>query len=154
MAKQNTRCGLKQCLEIGQTCTVFNLRKASRAVTQLYEEIMKPSGILPTQFTLLVATRNRGPITISSMAEVLVMDRTTLTRNLKPLIRDGLLKVATGKDQRSREVSLTPRGLQTLEQAIPLWSEAQRKIRKSLGTDRLDQLLGDVKAVVSAAGTS
>jgi len=82
------------------------------------------------------------------------MDRTTLTRNLKPLIRDGLLKVATGKDQRSREVSLTPRGLQTLEQAIPLWSEAQRKIRKSLGTDRLDQLLGDLKAVVSAAGTS
>ena len=82
------------------------------------------------------------------------MDRTTLTRNLKPLIRDGLLKVATGKDQRSREVSLTPRGLQTLEQAIPLWNEAQRKIRKSLGTDRLDQLLGDLKAVVSAAGTS
>lgn len=152
MGKQNTKPDLKQCHEIGQTCAVFNLRKASRAVTQLYEETMKPSGILPTQFTLLVATRARGPITISSMAEVLVMDRTTLTRNLKPLIRDGLLMVVAGKDQRSREVSLTPVGLQKLQQAIPLWKEAQRRIRKSLGGGRLDQLLGDLQAVVNAAG--
>jgi DNA-binding MarR family transcriptional regulator len=153
VTKEKTTSDLKQCLEIGQICTVFNLRKASRVVTQLYEEMMKPSGILPTQFTLLVATRARGPITISSMAEVLVMDRTTLTRNLKPLIRDGLLKVVAGKDQRSREVSLTPGGLKKLQQAIPLWEEAQRKIKQSLGSDRLARLLGDLTAVVDATGT-
>jgi DNA-binding MarR family transcriptional regulator len=150
MAKQNTTLDLKQCMDIGQTCTVFNLRKASRVVTQLYEEIMKPSGILPTQFTLLVASRAWGPITISSMAEALVMDRTTLTRNLKPLERDGLLSVSPGKvDQRAREVSLTSKGLKQLKQALPLWNEAQRKIKQSLGATRLDNLLGNLDAVVN-----
>ena len=154
MDKQNTKLDLEQCMDIGQTCAVFNLRKASRVVTQLYEEIMKPSGILPTQFTLLVASRAWGPITISSMAEALVMDRTTLTRNLKPLEREGLLSVSPGKDdQRAREVSLTSKGLKQLKQALPLWNEAQRKIRQSLGTSRLDQLLGDLNAVVGIAGS-
>lgn len=153
MAKQNTRCDLKQCQEIEQTCAVFNLRKASRVVTQLYEETMKPSGILPTQFTLLVVTRALGPITISKMAEVLVMDRTTLTRNLKPLEREGLLTVAAGKDdQRSREVSLTGKGLKQLEQALPLWQEAQRRIKRAVGVSRLDRMLGDLSAVVNATG--
>lgn len=154
MAKQNISCDLKQCREIEQTCAVFNLRKASRVVTQLYEEIMKPSGILPTQFTLLVATRALGPIAISKMAEVLVMDRTTLTRNLKPLEREGLLSVAPGKDdQRSREVSLTSKGLKKLELALPLWKEAQHRIKQALGVSRLDRMLGDLTAVVDTTGT-
>jgi len=116
---------------------------------------MKTSGILPTQFTLLVATRARGPITISNMAEVLVMDRTTLTRNLKPLEREGLVSVAPGKDdQRSREVSLTSKGLKQLEQAFPLWQEAQRRIKSALGASRLDRMLDDLTAVVDATGAS
>ena len=148
MARQNSKLDLEQCMEIGQTCTVFNLRKASRVVTQLYEEIMKPSGILPTQFTLLVAARAWGPVTISSMAEKLVMDRTTLTRNLKPLEREGLLSVSPGKDdQRAREVSLTSKGLKKLKKALPLWNEAQRTIKQSMGESRLDQLLGNLNAV-------
>ena len=154
VAKQNTKLDLKQCMDIGQTCAVFNLRKATRVVTQLYEEIMKPSGILPTQFTLLVASRAWGPITISSMAEALVMDRTTLTRNLKPLEREGLLSVSPGKDdRRAREVSLTSKGLKRLKQALPLWNEAQLKIKQSLGAPRLGQLLGDLDAVVSMTGS-
>lgn len=153
MTEQNTTCDLKQCREIGQTCAVFNLRKASRAVTQVYEEIMKPSGILPTQFTLLVATRAGGPVTISKLAEVLVMDRTTLTRNLKPLEREGLLSVVPGRDdRRSREVRLTSKGMERLEQALPLWQEAQRMIKQSLGASRLERMLGDLTAVVSATG--
>ncbi len=155
MAKQNTSCDLKQCREIEQTCAVFNLRTASRVVTQLYEEIMKPSGVLPTQFTLLVATRALGPVAISKMAEVLVIDRTTPTRNLKPLEREGLLSVVPGKeDQRSREVSLTSKGLKRLEQALPLWQEAQRRVKRALGASRLDRMLDDLTAVVDATGTS
>ncbi len=116
---------------------------------------MKTSGILPTQFTLLVVTRGRGPITISKMAEILVMDRTTLTRNLKPLEREGLLSVAPGKDdQRSREVSLTNKGLKRLEQALPLWQKAQHRIKRALGANRLDRMLDDLMAVVDATGKS
>ena len=80
MTKLNARFDLNHCDEIGKVCTVFNLRKASRAVTQLYEEIMRPSGTLPTQFTLLAATRAMGPVTISRMAKELVLDRTVNTQ--------------------------------------------------------------------------
>lgn len=149
MDKRITACDFNQCREIGQTCAVFNLRKASRVVTQLYDEIMKPSGILPTQFTLLVATRARGPVTITNLAEVLVMDRTTLTRNLKPLVKQGLISVEKGKqDQRSRVVKLTEKGLRQLDRALPLWKEAQHRMRRALGDSGLKQLLDDLQAVV------
>jgi DNA-binding MarR family transcriptional regulator len=99
-------------------------------MTQLYEEIMKPSGVLPTQFTLLVVIRAMGPVAISKMAEVLVMDRTTLTRNLKPMQREGWVSVRPSRqDKRAREVNLTEKGLQHLELALPLWHEAQQRIR-------------------------
>ncbi len=151
MTKKNTNFNLDRCQEIGRVCAVFNLRKASRAVTQLYEDIMKPSGVLPTQFTLLATTRAMGPVSISRMAKALVMDRTTLTRNLKPLEREGLLIVVPVKDdQRSREVSITSKGMKQLEQAIPFWQEAQNITKKALSTSRLDRMLGDLKAAVRA----
>ena len=150
MTNLNARFDLNYCDEIGKVCTVFNLRKASRAVTQLYEEIMRPSDTLPTQFTLLAATRALGPVTISRMAKELVLDRTTLTRNLKPLEREGLLIVVCVKDdQRSREVSLTSKGLKKLEQALPYWKEAQSRAVKMLGANRHGRMLSDLKATVA-----
>ena len=153
MTDKHRHCDSEQCRQIAQTCIGVNLRKASRAVTQLYEEVMRPCGLLPTQFSLLVATRRLGPVSISSLAEALVMDRTTLTRNLKPLERDGFLVVKPGKDdQRSREVTLTTKGLDQLERALPLWKKAQQRMTQELGTDRLNQLLGNLAATVSIAG--
>ncbi|MCU7866620.1 MAG: MarR family transcriptional regulator, partial [Candidatus Thiodiazotropha sp. (ex Lucinoma borealis)] len=100
----------------------------------------------------LVAVRGMGPIAISKLADQLVMDRTTLTRNLKPLERDGLLSVIPGvQDQRSREVKVTQKGINQLGIALPLWRDAQRKIRKALGDSRLDRMLDDLSAVVEAA---
>lgn len=152
MTKRKMQFDLNHCQEIGQACAVFNLRKASRTVTQLYEDIMKPSSILPTQFTLLAATRAMGPVTISRMAKELVLDRTTLTRNLKPLEREGLLHVLSVKDdQRSREVSLTSKGLKKLEEALPYWQDAQNRTRQALGSNRLDRMLADLKTTVSTA---
>ncbi|PVV16792.1 MAG: hypothetical protein B6D77_00495 [gamma proteobacterium symbiont of Ctena orbiculata] len=152
MPVKNLNCDLQMCQEIGQTCAMFTLRKATRALTQVYEEIMKPSGILPNQFTLLVVIRAMGPVAITRMAEVLVMDRTTLTRNLKPLERDGLVTVKPSRhDKRSREVNLTKKGLKHLVQAVPLWREAQQKIRASLGGNRLDRMIADLTAVVGSA---
>jgi DNA-binding MarR family transcriptional regulator len=155
MRKKIKICDLKMCQDIGRSCAMFNLRKASRALTQLYEEIMKPSGVLPTQFTLLVVTRAMEPVAISKMADVLVMDRTTLTRNLKPLEREGWVSVRPSKqDKRAREVSLTEKGLERLEQALPLWHEAQHKIRESLGNNRIDRMIEDLTAVVKNAAKS
>lgn len=153
MASIKTSCDLNKCMEIEQTCAVFNLRKASRVVTQLYEEITRPSGVLPTQFTLLVVARALGPIAISRMAEILHMDRTTLTRNLKPLERDGLLAVnPVAGDRRSREVSLTRKGLERLERALPLWQEAQERVTQALGAERLKRMLNDLRVLVEVLG--
>ena len=98
--------------QVAAGCSCGSLRRASRAVTQLYDGVLQPSGLKATQFTLLVAAARLKAAPISLMAEALVMDRTTLTRNLKPLVKDGLLAVEPGEDRRSRWIRLTPQGPQ------------------------------------------
>ncbi len=134
----------------GRACACFNLRKATRMVTQLYDEALKPAGIRATQLMVLAATRFAGPISVNRLADRIVMDRTTLTRNLKPLERDGLITVRPGDDLRVREVSLTAKGRKTLDRAYPLWERVQTRLRQQLGDPRLDQLLVDLQATVEA----
>jgi len=130
--------------ELGQVvsrCACFNLRKASRVITQHFDEILKPSGLLTTQFTILMAVAMAKSGTINQLAEILVMDRTTLTRNLKPLEREGLLKSEPGQDQRTRVISLTSNGETALAKALPLWEQAQSTVEGVLGQQRWSALL-------------
>ena len=129
-------------------CTCFNLRKATRAVTQLYDEFLRPSGIRATQFSLLMLVRGMGPIRITELAEKAVMDRTTLKRNVDLLEHGGLVRVTPGKDARVREVILTAAGEDRLIIALPLWRQAQAQVRKQLGQDRSDRLLADLTVAV------
>lgn len=114
-------------------CTCVTLRRASRIVTQVYDEALERSGLRVTQYSLLGAVLRAGIANITGLAEDLVLDRTTLTRNLKPLERRGLIKVSAGVDQRERTVSLTAKGRETLERALPLWQHAQAMMQKRLG---------------------
>lgn len=135
---------LNNSTELGQvvsSCACFNLRKASRVVTQHFDEILKPSGLLITQFTILVAIAMAKSGTINELAERLVMDRTTLTRNLKPMEREGWLKSEPGQDQRTRMISLTPDGEVALAKALPLWKQAQNGVEEALGPQRWNALL-------------
>ena len=132
----------------GHVCACFNLRKATRVVTQLYDEALKPAGLRPTQFTVLAATRALGPVSVNQLADWIVTDRTTLTRNLKPLERDGLIAVRPGDDLRVRQVSLTAKGRKALERAYPMWESVQARLREQLGDARVDQMLVDLKATV------
>ncbi len=151
MIKQKSKINTSRRKEFGQSCVVYNLRRTSRAVTQLYEEHLKPSGLLPTQFTLLAAVRVMGPVQMSIIAEELVLDRTTLTRNIRALDREGLVSIISAKgDQRMREVSITSKGLKKLEQAIPCWQEAQDLTIKMLSASRVDRMLSDLRAIVEA----
>jgi DNA-binding MarR family transcriptional regulator len=130
--------------ELGQvvsSCACFNLRKASRVVTQHFDEILKPSGLLITQFTILVAIAMAKSGTINELAEILVMDRTTLTRNLKPLEREGWLTSEHCQDRRTRVISLTPSGETALAKALPLWKQAQTSVEEVLGQQRWNALL-------------
>src|SRR5215218_5125312 len=137
--------------EVAQACVCANLRKAARVVTQVFDEALAPSGLRVTQFTLLVTNRLAGESTINELAERMVMDRTTLSRNLKPLVRSGLLEVRAGEDGRTRLVRLTPAGERALEAAYPLWRQAQQQTVSVLGEDRHEAFLGDVARAVSLA---
>jgi DNA-binding MarR family transcriptional regulator len=126
-------------------CTCLGLRKAARAVTQMYDQTLKPAGLRSTQFSLLVAAERAGPRGIGELAELLVMDRTTLTRNLKPLLERGLLERAEGADRRRHPIAITAAGRAALATALPYWREAQARMADSLGRSRWGRLLGDLR---------
>lgn len=138
------------CRKIARECTLFSVRSVSRAVTQLYEEALAPAGLKATQLSILVAAAARGGWTISDLAEALYMDRTTLTRNTRPLCRKGLLRIGAGHDQRSRSVELTTQGHDVLHRAYPLWRNTQRRIISRLGRRRWNSLIGDLSSLMKA----
>ncbi len=132
-------------------CACFNLRKTARAITQLYDEALRPSGLRCTQFSLLIAATMLEPVTVTHLAEIVVMDRTTLARNLRPLEKMGLMNVEPGDDQRTRIVTLTTRGKEVLSKALPLWEKAQDRVVAGLGQERWTSLQANLKEVVSQA---
>ena len=136
--------------EMGKMCVCLNTRKAARAVTQFYDEILKPTGLRVTQVALLPAVKLLGPVTVKRLAKATVMDRTTLTRNLKPLEKKGLVSIEPGEDLRERKVTLTDLGREKLKEAYPLWEKAQETLTGRLGGAGLNVLLGGLSELVSA----
>ena len=123
-------------------CACLNLRAGARAVTQFYDEILKPSGLKVTQFSVLAAVATRGPASMTAISRALVMDRTTLTRNLKPLMDRGLVEdKKNSADRRQRHISLTRAGTMALSKALPLWKQAQDQVVNGLGHARWQGML-------------
>ncbi len=135
-----------------QKCVCFNLKKATRAVTQIYDERLRPCGLRATQLTILFVVGTAESASITHLSQMLVMDRTTLTRNLKLLEKNGLIEINKGKDNRSRMVSLTENGLQITEKALPVWEETQAYVTTQLGKGRWDVLLNNLSAAIALAG--
>lgn len=131
----------------------FSLRKATRAVTQFYDRHIEPAGIRATQFTLLLTLTSATGKTLTEMAEGLVMDRTTLTRNLKPLEKSGFITTVKLTDRRSKGYVLTDKGKEAIEKGVPLWKKAQEHIVGKLGDDRFKRFLEELKVVRSYANT-
>jgi DNA-binding MarR family transcriptional regulator len=133
-------------------CVCFNLRRATRMVTQLFDGVLRPSGLRITQFTLMVAVSLRGSAPIQELAEILGMDRTTLTRNLKGPEEAGMVSSSAGTDRRSRLISLTPKGEQVLDETLPLWRQAQQRAVESLGEERLGNLMPVLHHISASSG--
>jgi DNA-binding MarR family transcriptional regulator len=140
---------ISRCRDIGRTCACFKVRKAARAVTKLYEEVLRPIGLRATQFSLLMAARVMGPVTVVKMAQVTVMDRTTLSRNLQILEKRRLIEIKPGEDRREREVTLTASGMEILATAVPLWEEAQNRVRQGLGEEKMRNLMDDLSEMIA-----
>ena len=122
----------------------MRVRGAARVVSVYYDECLRPSGLKGTQFTLLTTVYLNPLISITRLAEKLLMDRTTLNRNLKPLERLGLIRTEAGQDQRMRMLALTCKGEEALQKALPLWNIAQTGVEKLLGS-RLKPLSDDLR---------
>ena len=115
-------------------CTCMRLRKASRRVTQIYDRSLEEAGMTVTQYGLLGHLARFDGTSIGTLAEKLIMDPTTLTRNLRPLERQGFVAIkADREDKRSRCVHLTAAGRKAFEKAKPAWARAQRHVEQAMG---------------------
>jgi DNA-binding MarR family transcriptional regulator len=132
-------------------CVCFHLRRSARTVTQFYEHTLAPSGLRATQFTLMTVVRRTGGLPFSSLADVLGMDRTTLTRNLRPLEREGLVKIESGSDRRVRLVRLTRRGERKQAEVEPLWAKAHARITEGIGEKTWSALQKELSRTIAVS---
>lgn len=139
---------------VNQECCCFNLRKVTRAITQFFDRHLEPARVRATQFTLLVELANASGKTLTEMAEDLVMDRTTLTRNLKPLDKAGLITNIPLSDKRSKGYALTEKGREVLEKGLPLWRSAQDQIVSQMGSERYQRLVGELGHLKGATASN
>lgn len=140
--------------EARSTCACLNLRMAARALTHMYDGHLQEAGLRATQFSILSAVGLKGGLTISRLASLLVMDRTTLTRNLRPLEREGLIEIGRGQDRRTKALKLTAKGRERLAGALPLWQAAQRRFLDRFGAENwraLRQMLAAITAFARSA---
>ena len=132
-----------------QDCNCLALRQAARYVTQHYDRHLAPLGLRATQFAILAALGRNGPMTINELAAALVMDRTTLGRNILPLQRDGLITMAAdGNDRRRKLLHVTGVGAERLATATKAWTEAQHSFEGAFGRNRSQELRGLLHEVV------
>src|SRR5437667_1778032 len=116
-------------LEVRDTCLCLHLQRAARAVARRFDAALRPLGLTNGQFSLLMSLNRPEPASIGQISALLAMDRTTLTANLKPLERRGLVEVTVGAaDKRSRRLRLTPAGGALLAVALPVWAETHAAI--------------------------
>jgi DNA-binding MarR family transcriptional regulator len=123
-------------------CACANLRRASRAVTRIYNQELRASGLEATQYTLLMALDATGETTQGELGKLLALDTTTLTRMLGLLKKSGWIAVRPGDDRRQRLVRLTPSGNEKLVRSRPKWERAQERLRRGLGDAAWKQLFG------------
>lgn len=140
-----SRYEIAKCSE----CTGFNLKKATRVIQNLFDEAFKPVGLVGTQYTVLGHIFVHGPISLSKVAEVMHVDRTTLARNLSPLERRGLVEINTGSDKRAKIINITDEGKKVLADALPLWKETQERIKSVLGIDNWQSMIAGLSGLVS-----
>jgi DNA-binding MarR family transcriptional regulator len=135
-------------LEVRDACLCLHVQRAARALARRFDDALRPAGLTSGQLSLLMSLNRPDPAEMAQVASLLAMDRTTLTANLKPLQRRGLVNVAQAdNDRRRRLLTLTPAGRTTLAAAVPIWRQTHQTIEALLGDSRPDQLRADLRAL-------
>lgn len=123
-------------------CTCFRVRGAARRVTQIYSKHLAPTGLKISQFSLLGFVSAEGPVSIGRLSDLLATDRTTLTRNLNPLLKGGLVERSVSDDKRRHELTATLAGRAMFKRALPLWAAAEQEVRTAMGAKLTSDLHG------------
>lgn len=132
-------------------CNCLNVRRASRAITQFYDEVLKPSGLTIAQLGMLRHLAVTEGTTVGGLAKRMRIDRTTLNRNMKPLLESGFITIVPGEDSRTRQITLTEAGKEASARAWALWGEAQTALGEYLGGEdlvKLVKLMSKLEALV------
>jgi DNA-binding MarR family transcriptional regulator len=132
-------------------CTCATLRRASRALTQLYDEALRPVGLRATQFTVLQALSLTGEVSQGELGRLLAMDSTTLTRTVEIMGRHGWIAKRRGQDRREWRMRLSKSGEAQLKRSLPHWQKVQDRLRAQLGNELIDSLLKLTDKVTNAA---
>jgi DNA-binding MarR family transcriptional regulator len=132
-------------------CACSQIRRTARKISLLYDAILSPAGLTVTQYALLVNVERLGAVSHTALSTHLGMERTTLTRNLRPLITAKLIATAPGEDRRAHLLRLTPTGRRKLQRSVPLWEEAQRRFISQMGAQPLKELESLLVSAESAA---
>ena len=139
-------------MDMTNECICINLRRATQMVTRYYDELLAPSGLKLTQFSLLHQIRLREPVSITELARVTGLDRTTMGKNLQLIARSDLISLSPGEDRRERIAQITSKGQQALNMSYPLWQNAQATVTATLGEEQLGtfmSLLSELEEAVS-----
>ena len=148
MSTANNELPFHVTRRVRDTCLCLHLQQAARAVARRFDAALRPLGLTNGQFSLLMSLNRPEAASIGDVSAVLAMDRTTLTANLKPLERRGLVTVAVGDtDKRSRHLTLTPAGRALLIAALPVWEHEHTAIEGLLTDVDPDRLRGDLRAL-------
>lgn len=130
-------------------CHCTNMRRASRAITQFYDDQLAPSGLKITQYSLLNHLKRLGPLTMNELSKAIRLERTTLVRNLKILEKMDLVSMNTEKNSQARLVHLTEKGLQSLEIAVHYWNQAQQQLQELLSEEEIRIFKGTLQKIES-----
>ena len=146
----STRAGppFETTLHVRDTCLCLHMQRAARALARRFDDAFRPLGLSNGQFSLLMSLNRPEPANMGSVASLLAMDRTTLTANLKPLARRGLVNVTVDKeDRRSRRLTLTPAGRALLMAAVPVWKKTHAAVERMLARSSPDDLRASLRAL-------
>jgi len=151
MNRRQSRSAAASYASAAETCACSNFRRAARALTQLFDHALQPSGLRSTQLIILLEIAVANSTTAPQLARRLVMDPSTLARNLKLIAKKNWIRFQTTGDRRGNEISLTRQGLRAVQKAVPLWRRAQSAFAKKLGESRWHNLQTDLSASVAIA---
>jgi DNA-binding MarR family transcriptional regulator len=135
----------QKAAEMGRACMCFNIRKTTRGLTAHYDRIISPSGLKATQLSLLMTVLLQEKANLTQLANMLGMDRTTLSRNIRLLEQKGMITVSSGADRREQCIDLTDKGREAVNLAIPLWEKAQAEVVDRFGEEWVQGFLTNLR---------